>query len=225
MNRLSSLLLGLSLSALLTAPALAASAPAPVAQDSKAPAPSAPSSTAATPAATTAPAEAATPAAAAPSSPANLTAGSKEIKIGFVDYTKVATESKMGKAAAASVKARTEKLKAKIEAKEKQLAKEEAAIKAKIETLSPKERAAKAKEFQKKVTDYQKLARSSEQELEVMREKLSGEMVKAVKKAAASYAKAHGYALIVDDKAVLFASDALEPKDLTEELVPLVGEK
>ncbi|HJV67187.1 MAG TPA: OmpH family outer membrane protein [Geomonas sp.] len=231
MNRLNNLLLGLTLSAFLAAPALASSTLDSITKESKPSATSGPSATIAAaatpaPAAATAPAVSAPTAAATPSSPSPAAVvASKEVKIGFVDYSKVATESKPGKAAAASVKARTEKLKAKIEAKEKQLAREEAAIKAKLETLTPKERAAKAKEFQKKVTEYQKLARSSEEEMEVMREKLNAEMIKSIKKAAASYAKSHGYALIVDEKSVLFASDALEPKDLTEELIPLVGEK
>jgi outer membrane protein len=91
--------------------------------------------------------------------------------------------------------------------------------------MTQKERAAKAKEFQKKVADYQKLVRSSEEEVETMREKVNVEMSKAIKKAASSYAKSHGYALIVEERGVLFTADSVEPKDLTEEIVPLVGEK
>ena len=59
--------------------------------------------------------------------------------------------------------------------------------------------------------------------MQKVEEKLKTDIYKSIKKAAASYAKSHGYALIVDEKCVLFSSDSLvEPKDLTDEITPMV---
>ena len=197
MNRLATLLIGSALTALITSTAFAKDQ-APVA---------------ASPAA-----------AAAVQAPAT---GSKEqaIKLGAIEMTKVAAQSKTGKAAEASLKAKSGKLRSKIEAKQKQIEKQKAAIEAKLSTMSDKERAAKAKEFQAKLEEYQKLVRSSEQEMQQMQEKVTIDIYNTIKKAAASYAKSHGYSAVLEEKAILYTADTLKPTDLTNEIAALLDEK
>ena len=132
--------------------------------------------------------------------------------------TKVASETKSGKAAAATLKAKSLKLRGKIEARQKQLEKQKAAIEAKLESMSPKERAAKGKEFQKKMEEYQKLVRASELEMQEMQEQLISDVYKSIKKAATEYGKSHGYAAVLAKKDTLYLADSLEPKDLTDEI-------
>jgi outer membrane protein len=213
-----------SLLTLLVANQAFAGAEPSVAQETKPAATSGASAPAATAPAAPSPA-AQTPAATPPA--ATATSGSKDqgMKIGYVDMVKVGRESKSGKAAAASMKSKSTKLRAKIEAKQKQLEKEKAAIEAKIDTMSAKERTAKGKEFQKKVEEYQKLVRASEQEMQQLQDKATSDVYKVMKKAAASYAKSHGYAAIVEEKGVLYMSDALEPKDLTDEIAAAMDQK
>jgi len=211
MNRYLTLLIGAALTALIANPAFA---------DSTAPAPTASASGASSaPEAITPP----SPAAAPVSEPA--AAKEQAVKIGYVDMAKIAAESKGGKAAAASLKAKSAKLRTKIEAKQKQLEKQKAAIEAKISSMPPKERAAKAREFQKQMEGYQKLVMASEKEMQQLQEKLTSDLYTTIKKAAASYAKSHGYTAVLEQKAVLYLTDTLETKDLTEEISNMMDVK
>lgn len=215
MNRFATLLLGSALTALIANYGFAADA-APEA--SKPAATSQPA-----PAAATAPAATATPAPAEPQS--QPAASLKDIKVGYINMAKVAADSAGGKAAAATLKAKSEKLRTKIEAKQKQIEKQKAAIEAKLETMTPKERAAKGSEFQKKMEDYQKLVRSSEAEMQELQDKLTGELFKSIKKAAAEYAKANGYIALVEEKGAFYLADSINSKDLTEEITELLNKK
>lgn len=160
------------------------------------------------------------PAAVAPAAPAaSVDAALAAIKIGFVDMSKIATESAEGKAATDALKAKSEKLRKKIESAQKQLEKQKAAIQAKLPTMTPKERAAKGKEFENKVDEYQKMVRASELEVTKLQDRLTKEVGGVVKKAASDFAKANGYLLIAEEKAVLFLDDKIKAKDLTDEVI------
>lgn len=206
MNRYLTLFIGSALTALIANPAFA---------DSTAPAPTV---SAAAPEAITPP----SPAAAPVSEPA---AAKEPVKIGYVDMAKIAAGSKGGKAAAASLKAKSAKLRTKIEAKQKQLEKQKTAIEAKISSMPPKERAAKAREFQKQMEGYQKLVMASEKEMQQLQDKLTSDLYNTIKKAAASYAKSHGYTAVLEQKAVLYLAETLEAKDLTAEISKMMDVK
>lgn len=203
MTRFATLLIGSALTSLVASYAFAAEA---------APA-SAPAST--------------TAAATAPATPAlaKEEAKASAVKIGYVDMAKVAAESAEGKAATDALKTKSEKLRAKIEARQKQLEKQKAAIEAKLPTMTQKERVAKGNEFQKKVEEYQKMLRASELEVNELQDKLTNEVGGVIKKAAADYAKANGYLLMLEEKGVLFLDESVKPKDLTEEVVAYMAKK
>ena len=228
MKKFAALILGSALTALIAGTVLAASGAPVESRDAKPTAGAASAPATAAGSATALPAVPA-PAAAAPAAAVapDTTTGAKEqtVKIGYVDMSQIASDTESGKAATASLKERSLKLSAKITAKQKQIEKQKAAIEAKIESLSPKERAAKAKEFQKKMDEYQKLVRSSDQEMQQMQEKLTSDLYQAIKKAATAYGKSHGYAAVLDKKALLYLADSPEPKDLTEEIIALLDQK
>jgi outer membrane protein len=212
MNKLATLLIGSALTTLMVTSAFAAdTAPAPAVSK---------------PAVTT-PAAATAAAPATPNTPAVAAATAKEqaARMGSIDMAKIAAESTEGKAAATTLKAKSAKLRAKIEAKQKQLEKQKEAIESKLEGMSAKERAAKGKEFQKKMEEYQKLVRASEEEMQQLQEKLTADLYKKIKSAATAYAKSHDILAVVEQKAMLYVTDKVETKDLTEEIAGALNEK
>ena len=160
-----------------------------------------------------------------PATPAPAATAQSAVKIGYVNMAKIAAESKSGKAAAASLKTKSEQLRTKIQAKQKQIEAEKKAIEAKIEKMSVKERETKAKDFQKKLEEYQKLVQSSDAEMQKMQEKLLSDLYQKIKTASAAYAKANGYTAILEEKAVLYMSAAMVPKDLTNEISAQIDKK
>lgn len=240
MNKLFKFLAVSAISTMFALPCLAADTPA---ADVKEPNPALtvtqPEGTGVTaPAATTAPdgttapaapaADAAATATPAPKAPAAGPLGprrEKSFKVGIVDLARIASESKDGKAASASLKARSAKLKSKIEARQKQLEKEKNAIQAQLPMMSPQAREAKAKEFQKKLEDFQKLLRSSDEELQREEAKLTAEVYKDIKKSADSYGKANGFAAIVERKGLLFMEAGVNQTDLTDEITAAMNKK
>jgi outer membrane protein len=228
MKKFVTLILGSALTALIACPALADSTapvePKSAAAGATAAATSAPTAVPAAPAG--APATAAKP---APAAPAPTTIAAPEptapTRIGYVDMAQIASDTDSGKAASTALKAKSLKLSAKIEARQKQLEKQKAALDAKMESLSAKERAAKVKEFQKKVEEYQKMVRASDLEMQEMQEKLTSDIYKAIKKAATTYGKSHGYAAVLAKKDILYLADTPEPKDLTDDIAALLNQK
>lgn len=212
MNRFAALLIGSALTSLITSHGFAADAQPVTAQ----PAPAA---------AAAAPATAATTAPAAPAAPAANPTAEKEAKVGFITLSKVAAETAVGKAATGKLSVRSNKLREKIEAKQKQLEKQKTAIESKLPTMTPKERQTKGNEFQKKIEDLQKMVRASELEMSELQEKLTSEVYAQIKEAAAAYGKANGYAIVVEEKAVLYLAEELKPKDLTSEIIQDMDKK
>jgi outer membrane protein len=209
MNRFAALLIGSALTSLIASHGFAADAQPETAK----------------PAAAAAPAPAETAATTAPATPAANPTTGKEVKVGFITLSKVAAETAEGKAATGKLSVRSTKLREKIDAKQKQLEKQKAAIESKLPTMTPKERQTKGNEFQKKVEDLQKMIRASELEMSEMQEKLTGEVYARIKEAAAAYGKANGYAIVVEEKAVLYLAEELKPKDLTDEIIQDMDKK
>lgn len=174
--------------------------------------------------------EAAPQAATAPVQPQQTEAVAKPataapVKIGYVDMSKIGSESNAGKAVLAQLKEKTEKYRSQIAAKQKQLEKNKAEIEAKLPTLSPKEREAKGKAFQKKVEEFQKFVQNAEKEMRGKEEELAGKLFRAVEQAAGEFGKANGFAAIVPKKELLYLGEMVEVKELTEEIMKKVDTK
>ncbi|WP_026840218.1 OmpH family outer membrane protein [Citrifermentans bremense] len=221
MNRFAALLIGSALTSLIASHGFAADAQPSAA----APATQAPAETAATTAPATPAAPATHPPAAKDEKAAQAPTAGKEVKVGFITLNKVASETAEGKAATGKLSVRSAKLREKIDAKQKQLEKQKAAIESKLPTMTPKERQTKGTEFQKKVEDFQKMLRASESEMAEMQEKLTSQVYAQIKEAAAAYGKANGFAIVVEEKAVLYLAEELKPKDLTAEIIQYMDKK
>jgi len=210
MRKLVVLLVGLSLSAITCIPLMAAD----------------PASTGATaPSVVAAPPAIATPEGGMPPYGPRLSpAGTPSaVTVGFVDMTRVASDSVPGKAAAAEMKSRSARLRNQIKAREKQLSKQKADIEATLASLSPAERETKAKEFQKKIEAFQKFVEKGGKELQKREGQLLSRLYQSTQKASGDLAKANGYAAVVIKKELLYMSDTVNMTDLTDETIKLLN--
>lgn len=148
--------------------------------------------------------------------------GTGTSRIGYVDIVRIGQDSARGKAAQAQIKSRLEKLQAQVTSKQKQLDKQKNAIQEKLPSMSPDQRAAKAKEFEKKVTDFQKFVQKSDKDMQALQEELTRKLADEVKAAAASYGRANGLTAIVVSRDLLYQDSGVAMQDVTDELIRLV---
>ncbi|MCE1225365.1 MAG: OmpH family outer membrane protein [Geobacteraceae bacterium] len=146
-------------------------------------------------------------------------------KIGVVDINKVSTETAMGKAAQAQIKAHQSKLQKQVEAKRKQLDKFKADTERQLPSLSPQQREAKSKEFQKKIEEFQKFGMKAEKELMENQQKLTKALFEAIGKAADEQGKAKGLAAVATNRDLLYLSSTVAMVDITGDVIKSLDEK
>ena len=140
-------------------------------------------------------------------------------RIGYVDITRIGSESEPGKALKILLTAKKDKLQEKMNSKKKQLEKLKSSIEAKIATMTPQQRETKSKEFQKKVEEFQKFGQTSEAEFFDLQDKETKKLFEAVEQAAVEYGKANGFAAIVVKKELLYVGGSVEAQDVTDALI------
>jgi outer membrane protein len=145
-------------------------------------------------------------------------------RIGYVDIARIGTESERGKALKITLTARKDKLQAQIVAKKKQIEKLQKSIEPKIAQMTPQQRKAKSKEFQNKLEEFQKFARTSEEEFMALQEKESREFFEAMEQAAVELGKANGYAVIVAKKEMLYVGSSADAQDVTDALIKALNQ-
>jgi outer membrane protein len=146
-------------------------------------------------------------------------------KIGVVDINKVSTDTAMGKAAQAQIKAQQAKLQKQVEAKRKQLDKFKADTERQLPSLSPQQREAKQREFQKKIEEFQKFGLKSEKELMESQQKLTKGLFEAIGKAADEQGKAKGLAAVATNRDLLYLSSTVAVVDITGDIIKSLDEK
>lgn len=146
-------------------------------------------------------------------------AARQSIKIGYVDITRIGSESDRGKALKALLIGRQEQLQKKIDGKKKQIEKFKTSIESKIASMAPAEREAKSREFQKKLDEFQKFARKSEEDLFSLQQKETKVLYDEIEKSAVAYGSANGFALIVVKKELLYVGNSVDAEDVTEALI------
>jgi len=144
-------------------------------------------------------------------------------KLGYVDIARIAGDSDRGKALKALLTAKKDALQAKIDGRKKQIEKFKTSIETKLPVMTPQQREAKSKEFQKKLEDFQKFARSSEEELYKLQEKETKALYEDMEKAAAEHGKANDFAVIVVKKELLYVGNAVDAQDVTDALIKMLN--
>ncbi len=140
-------------------------------------------------------------------------------RLGYVDITRIAAESEQGKALKVLLTTKRDKLQAIIDGKKKQIEKLKVSIEAKVAKMSPQQREAKSKEFQKKVEEFQKFARASEEEFFALQDKETRTLYGAIEQAAVAHGKANDYAAIAVKKELLYVGSSVVPQDVTDALI------
>jgi outer membrane protein len=146
------------------------------------------------------------------------------VRIGYVDIARIGAESERGKALKTLLTTKKDKLQDKISGKKKQLEKLQKSIEAKIATMTPQQREAKSKEFQKKVEDFQKFGRSSEEELFALQDKETKALYEAIEQAAIVHGKANGFAAIVVKKELLYVGSSVDAQNVTDDLIKALNQ-
>ncbi len=159
------------------------------------------------------------PAPAAAAKPAETAAVRQSPKLGYVDIVRVGSDSDRGKALKVQLTSKKDSLQVKIDGKKKQIEKMKTSIEAKLPTMTPQQREAKSKEFQKKLEDFQKFARSSEEEFYNLQEKETKALFEDIEQAAVAYGKTNNFAVIVVKKELLYVGNEVDAQDVTDAMI------
>ncbi len=143
----------------------------------------------------------------------------QNVRIGYVDIVRIGSESERGKALKGQLTTKKDALQGKIDVKKKQIEKLKTSIEAKIATMTPPQREAKSKEFQKKLEEFQKFARASEEEFYLLQEKETKALYEVIEQSAVAHGKVNGFAAIVIKKELLYVGSSVDAKDVTDELI------
>ncbi|MDD2270836.1 MAG: OmpH family outer membrane protein [Desulfuromonadaceae bacterium] len=160
-----------------------------------------------------------TPAEMKPTAPPQTTPAPHIARLGYVDIARIAAEAEQGKALKTLLTTKRDHLQAKVDVKKKQLEKLKASIEAKVAKMSPQQREAKSKEFQKRVEEFQKFARTSEEEFFALQNKETRALYEAIEQAAVAHGKVNGFAAIVVKKELLYIGSSAEAVDVTDALI------
>ena len=158
------------------------------------------------------------------SKPAETIAARPSAKIGYVDIVRIGSDSDRGKGLKALLTTKKEQLQGKIDGKKKQIEKFKTSIESKLAAMTPQQREAKSKEFQKKLEEFQKFARSSEEELLSLQEKETRALYEGIERAAVAHGTANGFSAIVLKKELLYVGSAVDAQDVTEALIKVLNE-
>ena len=144
-----------------------------------------------------------------------------EVKLGSVDFRKVAQQSETGKKAASGLKEMTEKYQVALNTKGKELDKLKKALEEKGSKLTETKRDAKEKELQKKFLEYRQFGEKAEREMLKKEEELTKQLGEELEKVVKEFGQKNGYAAIVRKDALIYNDARYEVKDLTDEIVKL----
>lgn len=140
-------------------------------------------------------------------------------RLGYVDIVRIGTESERGKALKTLLTDKKDKIQGKVDARKKQIEKLKTSIEGKLATMTPQQREAKSKEFQKKVEEFQKFARTSEEDLYNLQDRESRTFFEAIERAAVAHGKANGFSAIVVKKELLYVGSSVDAQDVTDALI------
>lgn len=141
---------------------------------------------------------------------------SAEVKLGYVNSRRAATEVEEGKAAVAQVKREEAEKQKKLDEKKAELTKLKADLDKQAMVLSDKAKEEKALEFQQKLADAQQLLVQMEQQLQARQQELLGAVLKKMEPVVKEIAEANGLTMVLEEGAVVYAPASL---DLTSEVV------
>ena len=139
-----------------------------------------------------------------------------EIKVGYVDFSKVQTESKSGKDAIKSIEKLFKEKQALLDQRQGELEKLMQELDKQSAVLSSEVRKQKEDKLQKEYKDLQRFKSDSEEELNKKKSEIAKQMYDEVQAIISKYGKEEGYTLILERSVVLYAPEAV---DITDKII------
>jgi outer membrane protein len=149
-------------------------------------------------------------------------AASAPIKLGYVDFQKIAQESKVALKAKNSITASGEKLKKQLTAKGKKLEALKKTLESQAKQMNQLEQEAKGKEFQAKVKEYQEALQSAEKEMAKQEESVTRKLIEQVSQVVKAYGEQNRYTLILSTKDLLYFDGNHPLDDVTAEVIKIL---
>lgn len=144
-----------------------------------------------------------------------------DIKIGYVDFAKLQTESKAGMNAMKSIEAMFKDKQAQLDQRQAELEKAMQEFEKQSPILSQDVRRQKEDKLQKDYKDLQRFKQDAEDELNKKKNDLATEMFQEVNDIINRYGKEEGYTLILERSVVLYAPEAV---DITDKIIAVYDE-
>lgn len=148
-----------------------------------------------------------------------------KIKIGYLDFAKIAQTSKTALKARDSVTASGEKFKKKLTERGKKLEALKKSLEAKGAQMNDLERETKQKEFQGKIKEYQEAVQNAEKEMAKQEETVTKKLIEQVSSVVKAYGEKNGFAMIVVNREILYYDGNQQLEDVTQEIIAGIDTK
>ena len=144
-----------------------------------------------------------------------------ESKIGYVDFTKIQSESKAGKEAVKGLEKLVKDKQAQLDSRQTEIEKLAQEIEKQSAVLAPDARKQKEDKVQGELKELQRFKADSEEDLNKKRIEIATQMNDEVQTIINRFGKEEGYTLILDRRFVLYAPAAV---DLTDRIIKAYDE-
>ena len=140
----------------------------------------------------------------------------QDIKIGYVDFSKIQTESKAGKNALTDLEAMFKEKQNQLDQRQSELEKLLAELEKQGGLLSEDVRKQKEDKLQKDYKELQRFKADSEEELNKKKAEMAKNMYQGIENIINKYGEQEGYTLILERSIVLFAPEGV---DITDQII------
>jgi outer membrane protein len=141
-----------------------------------------------------------------------------EGKIGYINLAKLFDEYDRTKAMDAQLEKKGQQKDGELQGRVGELKK----LREGLELLNDQAREAKAREIEQKTDDLQRFRTSTARDLRRERDKIAQQLLKDIEAKVQDFAKANGFAVILDSRSLLFGQDAM---DVTDEVLAVLNNK
>jgi outer membrane protein len=144
-----------------------------------------------------------------------------DIKIGYVDFSRIQSESKAGVKAMKTIESMFKDKQSQLDQRQAELEKAMKELEKQAPLLAEDVRKQKEDKLQKDYKDLQRFKQDSEDELNKKKNDLAATMFKEVNDIIKKYGKQEGYTLILERSVVLYAPEAV---DVTDKIIKMYDE-
>jgi outer membrane protein len=143
---------------------------------------------------------------------ADAAAGEEGLKVGVVNVARIFDEYDRTKASDVVLERKGKQKETELEARMNELKK----LRESLELLNEEAREAKAREVEERAEDLQRFRTSTARDLRRERDKIAKDILGEIQRAMEEYAKANGFALLLDARSILYGEGGL---DVTDEVL------